>query len=135
MCGITGGESIVTVTSSVVNNAPIIDELNILDMPVILGDQNPDELLGTAITTLKPKPSPVKLILTNTKPRANQSISTIKYLNQAQQPVKCTKIFIKKAGDSSDKKTVYLGEIGGVGTTKAKPKIRNIPATKHSQFY
>uniref|UniRef100_A0A1B6IAA1 KANL3/Tex30 alpha/beta hydrolase-like domain-containing protein n=1 Tax=Homalodisca liturata TaxID=320908 RepID=A0A1B6IAA1_9HEMI len=102
-----------------INTTPDLgEELNILDMPVILGDQNPeDPILSQSLQT-----SPVKFILTSAKPRP-----TVKLVGQPT----ATKIFISKA-ETATGKTVYLG----TGSGRAKPRIRHIPATKHSaEFY
>lgn len=113
------------------NTPSMSEELNILDMPVILGDQNPEDPILAPQTqpVLLPKQvSPVKFILTNTKSQGKQGLSAIKYIGQSKQPVK---IFISKP----DRKPLFVGEVNEGGTSKAKPRIRHIPATKHSQFY
>ncbi|XP_054289184.1 KAT8 regulatory NSL complex subunit 3-like [Macrosteles quadrilineatus] len=95
-----------------VSEPPLLDELNILDMPVILGDQA-DELLPPPPATTQP----VRLVLANKAP-----------------PLKCTKIYISKGGKGGkERKTVYIGDIKTGDKTVSK--IRQIPATKNTQFF
>lgn len=124
VCSVSTDNAVINVRSLNTTSTPdITDELNILDMPVILGDQNPDDLILPSQPQpmlLPKKASPVKLILTNAKSPVKQGISAFKYMGQSKQPVK---IYISKP----NQKALYVGSV-------PKPKIRNMPAVKHSQF-